>query len=408
MDDQDRILSFLRMAGPSLPTKVGKHINQQLLITSASLSDLASRGKVKISNLKVGGSPLYYLPGQEEQLFKFASNNLNPKDFQVLEKLKEKKILREKDLDLLEKVSLRSMKDFSVPLHVSFEGKTELFWKWHLLSTEEANVNIGNYLDGISLSDNKNNDNNNNNNNNNSGTNNNYNGDEKGNNKNKGNNGNSTQIPVSPLPPPIEARNELPTTSYKPLNDSSSSYKAEVGYNKDNMLKDDNTENTPSITIRQPSEIKNREENNNLEQFEQRENKRINNIEDVDQKKESTLSKEKSLIKEIRKPIEDTFLPQLEKFFRHLKVDIEQKETIRKNAEMSFILKVPSAVGEITYYCKAKNKKRCDEKDLSSAYMEAQMKKMPLLFLYTEELGKKAEEMLEAKAFENVVVRKVN
>ncbi|HLC90905.1 MAG TPA: hypothetical protein VJI15_03990, partial [Candidatus Nanoarchaeia archaeon] len=78
MPDEDRILSFLKMTGPTLPTKVAKHIGTEIIIASAHLSDLASRGKVKISKLKVGGSPLYYLPGQEEQLYPFAAGNINP------------------------------------------------------------------------------------------------------------------------------------------------------------------------------------------------------------------------------------------------------------------------------------------------------------------------------------------
>ena len=94
MFDQDKIIQFLRMVGPTLPAKVAKAINQPLLIASAALSDLSSQGKVKISNLKVGGSPLYYLPGQEEELMKFAAGNINPKDLQVLERLKENKVSR--------------------------------------------------------------------------------------------------------------------------------------------------------------------------------------------------------------------------------------------------------------------------------------------------------------------------
>jgi len=35
------------------------------------------------------------------------------------------------------------------------------------------------------------------------------------------------------------------------------------------------------------------------------------------------------------------------------------------------------------------------------------MKKLPLLFLYTDELNKKAQEMMDSGAFENIVVRKV-
>ena len=134
---QDQILHFLRATGPTLPAKVAKNIKTEILIASAHLSDLASQGKIKISSLKIGGSPLYYLPGQESQLYNFAAGNLNPKDVQVLERLKEQKVLREKDLDLLAKVALRSLKDFAIPLQVRSQQNSELFWKWHLLSTEE-------------------------------------------------------------------------------------------------------------------------------------------------------------------------------------------------------------------------------------------------------------------------------
>ena len=56
---------------------------------------------------------------------------------------------------------------------------------------------------------------------------------------------------------------------------------------------------------------------------------------------------------------------------------------------------------------KAKKKKRCDEKDISAAYMQAQIKKLPLLFLYTHELSKKAQEMLESDAFKNALIKKI-
>ena len=92
MLDQDKILNFLKVTGPTLPTKVAKNINTDILLASAHLSDLSSQGKVKISKLKIGGSPLYYLPGDESQLYNFASGNINPKDLLVLDELKEKKI----------------------------------------------------------------------------------------------------------------------------------------------------------------------------------------------------------------------------------------------------------------------------------------------------------------------------
>mgnify|MGYP001618780503 FL=1 len=143
MRDQEKILYFLKVVGPTIPSKVAKNINTEILLASAHLSDLAAQGKVKISNLKIGGgSPLYYLHGQEEQLYHFAAGNLNPKDYQVLEVLKQQKIMRENSLDLLSRVALRSLKDFAVPLHVTIGGNKELFWKWHLLSDEEASTSI--------------------------------------------------------------------------------------------------------------------------------------------------------------------------------------------------------------------------------------------------------------------------
>ncbi|MDP3734759.1 MAG: hypothetical protein Q8R37_06015, partial [Nanoarchaeota archaeon] len=146
MNTQDQIVEFLKVIGPTLPAKVAKNIKSEIIIASAHLSDLAGQGLVKISSLKVGGSPLYYLPGQEAQIYPFAAGNINPKDLQVLERLKEEKVLQEASLDLLSKVALRSLRDFAVPLHVYIDGKRQLFWKWHLLPLEETNTAIANVL----------------------------------------------------------------------------------------------------------------------------------------------------------------------------------------------------------------------------------------------------------------------
>ena len=62
MQDQDKIIYFLRVVVLTIPSKVAKNINSEILIASAHLSDLSAQGKVKISHLKIGGSPLYYLP----------------------------------------------------------------------------------------------------------------------------------------------------------------------------------------------------------------------------------------------------------------------------------------------------------------------------------------------------------
>ena len=103
----------------------------------------------------------------------------------------------------------------------------------------------------------------------------------------------------------------------------------------------------------------------------------------------------------------DNFIPFLERYFTGRDISIQEQKIIRKNAEINLLIKVPSVVGKLTYFCKAKKKAKCDEGDISSAYMEAQIKKLPLLFIYTHDLTKKAQEMLATDAFQNAIVKKL-
>lgn len=311
MLDQDKILSYLRTAGPSIPSQVAKIISTDILFASAHLSDLASQKKVKISSLKIGGTPLYYLSGQENLLYNFAQSNINPKDFEVLESLKTEKVLREQDLELLPRVALRGLKDFAIPFNVTINNQTELFWQFYLVSEEERNQLVQQIL-------------------------------------HKDNSLIANTIP--PLQAPLE---EPANTNPEPITSPSEQ------------------------NVAQPLEHP------------------------LFEKKSHKPHKKRTLIT-------DTFIEDIEDHFKKLKIIIEQKETIRKNAELNLIVKVSSSIGQMKYYCKAKNKQRCDEKDLSSAYMEAQIKKLPLLFLYTNEIHKKAQEMLDSGAFENAIIKKID
>lgn len=331
MQDLDKIIQFLKFIGPTLPTKVAKNIKTDVLLASAMLSDLAAQKKVKLSSLKIGGSPLYYLPGQEEQLYNFTSGNLNPKDLATLEKLKEKKVLREAEIELLEKVGLRNLKDFAIPLNVKVEDKPELFWKWHLSSAEEVNKVIARILAG----------------------------------------GGEIEM-IAENVPQLRAEPEI----------------APIKTTEPTLLPEIKFESKPEISME----------------------KRAEPAKEPKMEQQQTLMEEALPIEKVkrkRREIADELTPQLHKYFEELRVLINSEEVIRKNSELNFLLKVPSSVGYITYFGKAKAKSKCDEKDLSAAYMEAQIKKLPLLFLYTTELTKKAQEMLETGAFENAIVKKV-
>ncbi|RME55362.1 hypothetical protein D6777_00770 [Candidatus Woesearchaeota archaeon] len=134
---KQKILEYIQENGPVLPIQISKEIQGNTIFAGAFLSELVSSQKVKMSHAKIGGSRLYYVPGQEEKLQVLASH-LSERPKKAFELLKEKKILRDKDCEPWERVALREIKDFSVPLQVNIKGNIEIFWKWYLLSDEET------------------------------------------------------------------------------------------------------------------------------------------------------------------------------------------------------------------------------------------------------------------------------
>ncbi len=130
----EKIIQVLRERGPSLPMKISKEIEMNSLFTSAFLSELTNEKRIKVSNLKVGGSPLYFLSGQEEQLEKFYQY-LHPKEAEIFLLLKKNKILKDSEQEPATRVALRSIKDFSI----GFKKDNEIYWRYFLTSESEIN-----------------------------------------------------------------------------------------------------------------------------------------------------------------------------------------------------------------------------------------------------------------------------
>ena len=141
MGKNEEILNIVKLKGPILPVQVSKQVNDNILMTSARLSELLTNKQIKISHLKVGGSPLYYVTGQETKLQDY-SDNIGGKEKEDYELLKEKKILRDTKLEPAIRVALRQIKDFALGLQVNYENKIELFWKWYSIPVEEAQNSI--------------------------------------------------------------------------------------------------------------------------------------------------------------------------------------------------------------------------------------------------------------------------
>ena len=300
MDIRDKIIEFIKIKGPVLPVQVSKEIGTNILMASAYLSELSATKKVKISSVKIGGSPLYYLPGQEHLLQSFSSN-LHEKEKRAYDMLAQKNVLRDNDLEPITRVTLRAIKDFAVPLKVNYKDSQEIFWKWYLLPTKDAEEIIRGQLKDI-----------------------------------------KEETPV---------KSEIKEEKQKPI-----------------------------------KEIKKEEQ------------KTIKETKPVESEIKKVMAAEK--------PLKDVFFNEIQNYFNKNKISVTEQKIIRKNAEISFIVEVPSSVGNLRYYCVAKSKKRISDGDLSSAYIQAQSKKLPVLFLTKGELTKNAKEILE-KEFKGMSINKL-
>ncbi len=132
MQIKDKIISLLRMNGPSLPVHIAKGTGLSILFASAFLSELFYEKKLDISNIKVGSSPLYFLSGQEPQLERF-SQYLKSKEKEAFLLLKERKFLKDSDLQPAIRVALREIKDFAI----AFQDKEEIYWRYFTVPQEE-------------------------------------------------------------------------------------------------------------------------------------------------------------------------------------------------------------------------------------------------------------------------------
>ncbi|MFH2021131.1 MAG: hypothetical protein ABIJ34_06955 [archaeon] len=311
MIDKDQVLSIVKENGPLIPRDVVKIVGGDTFITGAVLSTLVDSKAVRMSHAKIGGTPVYYVVGQEPKLEKLYQY-LNEKDKKAYDVLKENKIIRDIDCDPLLRVALRNIRDFAKPLEVQIGESKEVFWKWHLFTNEESEPIIRQIITGKTPDK-------------------------------------SIQreiaIPEIAIPPIEKIKEEekpIPKISEKPKE--------------------------------RPKEI---------------------------QEKIGQEEKSKEFIN-----IEDDFYSRIQKIFKDKGIVILETQIIRKKSDIEMIINIPTPVGAMKYFCKARDKKKSNDKDLSSIYVQSQVKKMPTLYITTGDLTKKAEEQL-VTTFSTVTVLRI-
>lgn len=132
---KEKIMTILKNKGPSLPVHIAGGIESSILFTSAFLSELVSEKKVKISNMRVGSSPIYFILGQESFLERF-SQYLKSKEKEAFLLLKEKKFLMDIKQHPAIRVALREIKDFAIP----FKKDEEIIWRYFSVPETEFEI----------------------------------------------------------------------------------------------------------------------------------------------------------------------------------------------------------------------------------------------------------------------------
>ena len=308
-EKRDKIVNIVKSEGPLLPVVIAKRLELNITFAAAMLSELVANKHVLITNVKFGGSPFYYLSGQENKL-QDLMKHLNGKDRETAELLRDNKILKDRTLIPLQRVSLRQLKDYAKQITVKQEGSEDIFWKWYLVNDEEAKKLITNVL--------------------------------------------MQQAPkeIKKIPKiEKEAEVEIP----------------EVEEEMQPPLELPETKKATPI----PLEI---------------------HEDKIEEKKEIELP---SFVQEI---------DPLGAFLINNKFEVFKQDIIKKDKEINFIAELDIKVGKITFFLKYRDKKKINEADLALALNEAG--KMPLFFLSTGDLTRKAEEMLN-KEFKGMVFRKL-
>ncbi len=311
-DYREKILRFIRMHGPSLPNEIRQEIGKDNLITSAMLSEMSSKKMVRLSYVKIGGSPLYYIAGQEGQLLRFV-DHLHKREREALEFLKEEVVVRDEDLAPVQRVAMRELHDFAVPITVTLHDRTEMFWKWYLAKNEDISEKI------------------------------------------------KQLMPKQEAKP--EPRPEQPQPETKP---------------------------EPPAVVAEPQQHKVKPEAR------------------IPEKKEAQPPKPRELVKEHApgKEIKDRFYQRIRAYCEERRIKIIDATVVRKSAELDLVVQVPSAVGSLTYYAKAKAKKTVSDTDLAGALVEAQSRRLPALFLTPGKLAKRAEQKLD-RELKGLVVKSI-
>ncbi|HDP74130.1 MAG TPA: hypothetical protein ENN46_04230 [Candidatus Woesearchaeota archaeon] len=337
----DKAAQMLREKGALLTMDIARSLNLSSLIAGAVLSELVAKKIAEVSSLKVGSSPVYYIPERKHLLEQFAKH-LGSKEKEVYEMLKSKKVVRDSDLEPAERVALSRVKDFAVAIEaISKDGSSEKFWKLYSVSNEQVKeILLEKQKKGTIERDAK-----------------------------------LTDI----------TRIKRDQAEELPQKELSKDKQEELGKHKQEEKPEREQNEKNQEAIPKPPEPEH--------------NKADSDRENKDSDKDIT--ENKAIMPELDK---NSFTEKVFNYFGRNDVSVLSFNIVKKDKEFNCIASFQTPFGKAKYYVFCKNKSRINEQDISDAYIDAMNKHLPLIFITSGRLTKKCVESLSSK-FKSVLVK---
>ena len=326
------VLRAVRTRGPMIPMEIRKFLGRGDSITiGAELSTLVKKGFVRATSVKMGGSPFYYVRGQENKL-ELLNKYLNDKDKRAFEHLREEKVMKDSSQEPLMRVSLRSIPDFAKKVELTRDSETVLFWRWYMVSEDDAIAIIRGDLKRRDVSE---------------------------------------QSPASQM---------------------QSFASQSVSLAQSSSVQSKPAESLPRDDFIEEKEVAKKEVSEGVASLSVPDKPQVKPAPVVQSQKPKVSVEEQKTIEDDVPSFDDVFFSDLKKFFSSNNIKLKKAEMVRKGSDYEFVVEMNTPFGATEYFCKAKSKKKCNEGDLSSAYLQGQNKRMPTVFITTGEITKKAKQ----------------
>ncbi len=422
---RDAIIELLKNRGPLVPNEIKKVLGGDTIIIGATLAELSSRKLVRITHAKRGGSPYYYLPGQEAELENIISQ-LPAREQEIIELLRKERVLQDNKLEVYQRAELRQLKDFAKEFQANTVQGEILFWRYFTISLDDAIAILNERFspkeepqpskdEGQSQLT-----------------------DVPETNTSQTAQTQSTEQEENQQSEPLNLVQE-PNSSFKIESEeavkeaSAVSIEANNGANSesnDGLRNETSNESVPatqtseevsvfeSVSDEIPSEqIKELEpefvpettnEDNGTESFEQEIEQEMNISKQNMPNTPSTHFEDEGQEHIIIEPaLEETeFYKEVLRYFDEKGIKMLSEEQLSKDREYEFIVKIPAAVGSLTFLCRAKKGKRLSEKDVAPALLKAKNRNIFCLFLTPGEFTKKSKELM-VKEYTGLIIKQL-